>query len=248
MDIEVVDIEIMDIEIEIMDIHKFKDINTVKDINTANCHQMLHDKSIFPNLASLEDPTCYICFEKCSNSPKGEAAVKLPCGHVFGLSCLSEWTNRMETLKDCTCPLCRQLYGTDSDHLLVSWLTCSKRIHNMMQEFSGAQERVFDCKTWKQLNAAISAAFVLIQQQAGPRSAFHETGADRELVELVKGNLRFSSRCCKRRNSVFEYIRSMVGRQMATYEAVLVRLGVGDLLPEPIQTGMSKKELLQDWW
>lgn len=240
MDIEVIDIAIMDIEL--MDIH------TVKDIHAANCHQMLHDNSIFPNLASLEDPTCYICFEKCSNSPKGEAAVKLPCGHVFGLSCLSEWTNRMETLEDCTCPMCRQLYGTDSDNLLVSWLTCSKRIHNMMQEFSGAEKRVSDCKTFKQLTVAITGIFGLIQRQAGGRTAFSETAADRELVELVKGNLRFMSRCCKRSKNALEDIRSMVVRQMAIYEGVLVRLGVGDLLRGPVQTGMSKKELLQDWW
>ncbi len=218
------------------------------DNHALSCHILLHDNTIFPDLASLKDDTCYICLETCSNSPKGETAVKLPCGHVFGLSCIAEWTRGMEYIDECTCPMCRQPYGTVSDHRLISWLTCPKPIHNMMHELLGAEERVFASETWKQLTTAITGVFALIQQQTGGRSAFSETAADRELVEAVKGNLRVMSRCCKRGDSGLDNIRSMVDRQVVIYEGVLIRLGVGELLREPTQTGMSKEELLQDWW
>lgn len=222
---------------------------TAMDDQALSCHIMLHDKSIFPDIASLKDDTCYICLESCSNSPEGETAVKLPCGHVFGLTCIANWTRGKEFVEDCTCPMCRQPYGTDSDQRLISWLICYQPIHYMMQGFFGAEERAFGSKTLDELTAAIEGLLTLIEEQGNRRTIFATTGVDREeMVEAVKGNLELMHGWCKRSDDGLDNIRSMVGQQMIAYEGVLVGLGVGELLEEQHKVGMSKAELLQDWW
>ncbi|KAI4219028.1 MAG: hypothetical protein L6R36_008609 [Xanthoria steineri] len=167
------------------------------DDQALSCHIMLHDKSIFPDIASLKDDTCYICLESCSNSPEGETAVKLPCGHGF----------------------------------------------------FGAEERAFGSKTLDELTAAIEGLLTLIEEQSNRRTIFATTGVDREeMVEAVNGNLELMHGWCKRSDDGLDNIRSMVGQQMIAYEGVLVGLGVGELLEEQHKVGMSKAELLQDWW
>lgn len=54
-----------------------------------------------------EERACYICFQSfgfaISNRGEPELPVQLPCGHVFGVTCISTWT-----LLNDSCPLCRR--------------------------------------------------------------------------------------------------------------------------------------------
>ena len=119
----------------------------------------------------------------------------------------------------------------------------------MMQGFLGAEERVFGSKTLDELTAAIEGFLTLIEEQSNRRRVFATTGVDREqLVETVRGDLQWIQGCCKRSEDGLEIIRSMVGQQMIVYEGVLIGLGVGELLEEQRKVGMSKAELVQDWW
>lgn len=59
-------------------------------------------------------PTCDICAKDYSTvsvppSEEEEVAVKLPCGHCFGESCITEWFDTCKKHKNkVTCPMCRK--------------------------------------------------------------------------------------------------------------------------------------------
>lgn len=58
-----------------------------------------------PEPTTLQDHSCHIClntFNIC-----GEPPIQLPCGHIFGLSCLVTWTQEKLFI---TCPMCRIQY------------------------------------------------------------------------------------------------------------------------------------------
>lgn len=118
-----------------------------------------------------------------------------------------------------------------------------------MQGFFGAEERVFGSKTLEELTAAIGGFLTLIHEQSNRRTIFATMGVDREeLVEVVKSNLQLMYGWCERSDDCLDNIRSLVGQQMVIYEGVLIGLGVGELLEEQHKVGMSKEEILQDWW
>ncbi|KAM0799830.1 hypothetical protein BDR22DRAFT_822201 [Usnea florida] len=50
--------------------------------------------------------TCPICQEAFENAERPEIPLRLPCQHVFGISCLASWMS----IKN-TCPLCRTVLG-----------------------------------------------------------------------------------------------------------------------------------------
>ena len=62
-------------------------------------------------ICSLPDPTtfqeqgCHICLNDFSTS--AEHPIQLPCGHIFGLSCLVAWTKEKLYIN---CPMCRIQY------------------------------------------------------------------------------------------------------------------------------------------
>ncbi|CAD7953059.1 unnamed protein product [Amoebophrya sp. A25] len=59
------------------------------------------------DLAVDENAFCIICFE---DQKLSSTATKLPCGHLFCKSCISNWL-----AKQCTCPVCRyELETTDA--------------------------------------------------------------------------------------------------------------------------------------
>ncbi|KAL8672051.1 MAG: hypothetical protein Q9168_003478 [Polycauliona sp. 1 TL-2023] len=68
--------------------------------------------STFPDVANLEDHTCYICKEDYLEGAAGETPVKLRCGHALGLNCLTTWVFQEihQGLENDTleCSLCRK--------------------------------------------------------------------------------------------------------------------------------------------
>ncbi|KAL8870410.1 MAG: hypothetical protein Q9174_003542 [Haloplaca sp. 1 TL-2023] len=62
--------------------------------------QLLADSVI-----SIDDQrmSCSICHSRYLVHPSTENAVELPCKHVFGVECISEWLNRKNS-----CPICRK--------------------------------------------------------------------------------------------------------------------------------------------
>ncbi|KAL8858781.1 MAG: hypothetical protein Q9178_004698 [Gyalolechia marmorata] len=58
----------------------------------------------FPVTESLEDKTCHICLSTFTSSDR---PARLPCGHIFGFSCLTTWSVGRPVP---TCPICRAQY------------------------------------------------------------------------------------------------------------------------------------------
>ncbi|KAL8976158.1 MAG: hypothetical protein Q9205_007785 [Flavoplaca limonia] len=73
-----------------------------------------------PDPATLQDCSCHICLNNFSTS--SEQPIQLPCGHIFGLSCLVTWTQ--EKLYT-NCPMCRIQY-LDPHKSLEACLKASK--------------------------------------------------------------------------------------------------------------------------
>ena len=60
-----------------------------------------------PKTAELDNnASCLICQEPFFTGEKPETPIKLPCGHLFGFSCILTWASKPGTAK--TCPLCRK--------------------------------------------------------------------------------------------------------------------------------------------
>ena len=63
----------------------------------------------FPNPSKIKDRTCLICHEDSLSPNGGEPPIKLACGHILGLSCLSTWVFRQveqRRYRSPTCPFC----------------------------------------------------------------------------------------------------------------------------------------------
>ncbi|KAL9033440.1 MAG: hypothetical protein Q9180_005941 [Flavoplaca navasiana] len=58
-----------------------------------------------PNPSNLQDQSCHICLNTFSTS--SEQPFQLPCGHIFGFSCLVAWTQEKLYIN---CPMCRIQY------------------------------------------------------------------------------------------------------------------------------------------
>lgn len=76
-------------------------VSSIPTIVTA----ILRSICIFPNSTTLQDHSCTICLETFSTP--GEEPIRLPCGHVFGSSCLVRWTQERLFRR---CPMCRVQY------------------------------------------------------------------------------------------------------------------------------------------
>ncbi len=66
------------------------------------------------NRAEESKVSCTVCLDPAPSSfTTGHNPIALPCGHVFGRSCLIQWQRRANTSKDYyTCPMCRLEYNT----------------------------------------------------------------------------------------------------------------------------------------
>ena len=90
----------------------------------------LHQLPKVPDYELPTDSCCPICFPSYENptpdSGSFERAVRLPCNHLFGSECLSEWLTQNKT-----CPLCRYnltiIHERDNDteeyDLSIFWQT-----------------------------------------------------------------------------------------------------------------------------
>ena len=81
----------------------------------------------FPLLTASDHPeaitTCPICQEAFENEERPEIPVRLPCQHVFGISCLASWMS----IKN-TCPLCRTVLGDGGGFPRVPEVEWSARV------------------------------------------------------------------------------------------------------------------------
>lgn len=71
-------------------------------------------RAVSEDVLDPQERSCCICYQpfgpKLSQGP--EAPVQLPCGHVFGRTCILRWT-----LTNRSCPLCRRdVFETDDHH------------------------------------------------------------------------------------------------------------------------------------
>lgn len=73
------------------------------------------DEVVTPVIDHQEDP-CMICFEEfgqpLEDGTPGEQAVRLPCNHVYGSDCLTQWVrNWTPGSQGSVCTLCRENFG-----------------------------------------------------------------------------------------------------------------------------------------
>lgn len=76
--------------------------NETRDRNTIVSNTMKR-LPVIPPSELAEDAECSICMEPYKTGCDADAAVRLPCGHVFGSRCLATWFSSGGD----TCPLCR---------------------------------------------------------------------------------------------------------------------------------------------
>lgn len=72
----------------------------------------IHQRCTLPTATQLKDEiSCHICHEIFFTGANPEIALKLPCGHILGIKCLSPWlaplSEHPEETQD-SCPTCRQ--------------------------------------------------------------------------------------------------------------------------------------------
>lgn len=58
----------------------------------------------------LAEPDCPICLMPYETCPSREPAVKIRCGHIFGLGCLKHWFRDSREEVGRRCPMCRAVY------------------------------------------------------------------------------------------------------------------------------------------
>lgn len=75
-----------------------------------------------PRFVKAGNDMCPICLESYSNTG-GETAVRIPCGHIFGVICLQTWLSGHNT-----CPLCRaKVEG------LFTWVLTQQKLLNFLE-------------------------------------------------------------------------------------------------------------------
>lgn len=76
----------------------------------------LLEKFTIPTRTELGDEaSCSICHNSFLAGETPEIPVKIPCGHVFGMSCIVQWLSRIDGNGD-TCPICRRrVHGEPSN-------------------------------------------------------------------------------------------------------------------------------------
>ena len=105
-----------------------------------------------PTSLPEDDRTCAICQDKYGERPDSENAVKLPCGHHMGASCVENWFSPDGSNKN-TCPLCREMFfeledEEDIEPTFTDLLTSEEPNFNaafdavfpLLQDFQNVQE------------------------------------------------------------------------------------------------------------
>lgn len=84
--------------------------------NYGNILGRLSATCSFPTEGELEDDTCRICLRTSLKAQGDEVPTKLGCGHVFGMSCLLNWTSASfaQGQTSPTCPVCRAPFLTEA--------------------------------------------------------------------------------------------------------------------------------------
>ncbi|MCJ1455996.1 hypothetical protein MMC28_006353 [Mycoblastus sanguinarius] len=66
-------------------------------------------KCTTPKSSQLEDNVaCQICYKPFLTVGNAEIPIKLPCGHIFGVTCVLSWLGPLPQNGPDACPLCRQ--------------------------------------------------------------------------------------------------------------------------------------------
>ncbi|KAL8989087.1 MAG: hypothetical protein Q9169_008438 [Polycauliona sp. 2 TL-2023] len=96
----------------------------VANRHTEAVHDTLRANCTFPDVASLDDKSCAICFDNfaATNSDEGLTPVKLRCGHVFCKSCVTTWTKDAIYPRLPECPMCRRPYVSKIQHYVFTLL------------------------------------------------------------------------------------------------------------------------------
>ena len=110
----------------------------------------LHATCTLPTAAEFQDRNCHICHEDTLVTNGSEVPVKLVCGHVFGMSCLMEWTlNQIEAGRAIVkCPLCRIAFLSAPQE--ASRATASRRdlqlsgVQTLSEDWFRQAERLWD--------------------------------------------------------------------------------------------------------
>ena len=79
-------------------------------IERSEIMTQLINSCTFPKPTELDDHTCHICQEPSLRPRGSETPIRLRCGHVLGMACLTTWAfRRIEELEDRFpgCPFCR---------------------------------------------------------------------------------------------------------------------------------------------
>ncbi|KAI9885201.1 MAG: hypothetical protein M1823_003004 [Watsoniomyces obsoletus] len=111
-----------------------------------------------------DDRSCSICMEPFGEPEptegKIELPVKLPCGHVFGLTCIKTW------LKDhCTCPSCRRKLESESVKRAEGGATHRRFVANARQ----AAQRASAARMDEYEGEAATAGASAVPSGRGPR-------------------------------------------------------------------------------
>ena len=56
----------------------------------------------------IDNMECHICHNVFLDGPEPEAAIKLSCGHICGLTCMLQWLKPLSEEPNNSCPLCRE--------------------------------------------------------------------------------------------------------------------------------------------
>ncbi|KAL8816475.1 MAG: hypothetical protein Q9223_004516 [Gallowayella weberi] len=95
--------------------------------------------------STFKEDKCNICLRTFSES--GEEAIELPCGHIFGMTCINDWRTGK---KQPGCPLCRLPYTTT--------------VKEMQIENNVKHRKIKETKTLKDLGEAVEEYFVMVEK------------------------------------------------------------------------------------
>ena len=126
---------------------------------------ILRDICTAPNSNTIkQDDSCTICLEPFGTSR--EEPMRLPCGHVFGLSCLVTWT-KAKVFRQC--PMCRVQYLDPTKSLEFCKRHCnSAAISRMIDRLILKVRQITDSETLARVDDSASKFYDIIWSATKP--------------------------------------------------------------------------------
>lgn len=120
---------------------------------------------IAPNSYTIkQDDSCTICLEPFGTSR--EEPMRLPCGHVFGLSCLVTWT-KAKVFRQC--PMCRVQYLDPTKSLEFCKRHCnSAAISRMIDRLILKVRQIADSETLARVDDSANKFYDIIWSATKP--------------------------------------------------------------------------------